>query len=173
MREAFPDPMAKWTPTPDWRAARLARPDWRAAPVLGLHQTLLSGDLAAGFAALSPKLESVGLWRIAPAPAAIRIARDRALVVSSQAPVLPWGWHDAGWAATDASDAFIVFELAGAALRSLVAEATSADLDADSPSAAIQFAGVAALLYRATEDCARLHVEFPFAPYVWRWLETR
>jgi hypothetical protein len=173
MREAFPDPMAKWTPSPDWSAARLARPEWQAAPVAGLYQTLLTGDLAAAFAALDPRPESVGLWQIARAPAAIRIARDRALLISSQAPAIEWGWRDEGWAATDASDAYSVFSLAGPALRAIVAEATSAEVEAGSRSAAIQFAGVAALLYRTAEDEAWLHVETGFAPYVWRWLESR
>jgi heterotetrameric sarcosine oxidase gamma subunit len=173
MHEAFPDPMAKWSPAPDWSTARLTRPDWRAAPVDGLHQTLLTGDLAAALATFDPRPASVGLWDVARAPAAVRIARDRALVVSSQAPATAWGWRDEGWAASDASDAYIVLSLAGPALREIVAEATSADLDRGSRSAAIQFAGVAALLYRAAEDEARLHVEASWAAYVWRWLETR
>jgi hypothetical protein len=173
MAEATPDPMAKWTPIPDWSEARLARPDWRASFVFGLHQTLISGDVKAAFTQLDPHAASVGLWEIARAPAAIRIGRDRALWVASQPFPIKWGWREEGWAATDASDAYSVLSLAGPALRELVAEATSAELDGGSPSAAIQFAGVPALLYRTAEDDARLHIEAAFAPYVWRWLETR
>jgi hypothetical protein len=173
MPEATPDPMAKWTPVPDWSAARLTRPDWDAVHVAGQFQTLISGDLAAAFARLDPQPHSVGLWQIARGPAAIRIGRDRALLVGSQAFASGWGWREDGWAASDASDAYCMLSLTGAALRSIIAEATSADIDAGSPSAAVQFAGVPALLYRLREDEARLHVEAALAPYVWRWLETR
>ena len=160
------DPMAKWTPTPDWTRARLERPGWSAAPVLGLFQMRLSGDLAA---APNP----VGFWGIAsPQRAAVRIGRDRALLVSTTPLDIAPGWRD-GFAASEASDAFGVLELAGAELRALVAEATAVDPEAGSPSAAILFAGVPALLYRVAEDRARLHVEAPLAPYLWRWLETR
>src|SRR3569833_1324441 len=173
MPEATPDPMAKWTPVPDWSTARLTRPGWNAAYVEGQFQTLISGDLAAAFAGLDPQPVSVGLWGMAAAPATVRIGRDRALLVASQPFASGWGWRQDGWAATDASDAFRVLSLSGPALRSVIAEATSADIDAGSPSAAIQFAGVPALLYRVAEREARLHVEASFAPYVWRWLETR
>ena len=173
MPDEFPDPMKKWTPAPDWSTARLTRPDWRAEVVGGLFQTLLTGDLAAAFASQHPQPASIGLWQIAPACAAIRIARDRALLVSSQSFAPDWGWRDDGWAASDASDAYSVLSLIGPALRALVAEATSADIDGASRSAAIQFAGAPALLYRVAEDEARLHVETALAPYVWRWLETR
>jgi hypothetical protein len=173
MPDAFPDPMKKWTPVPDWSAAQLTRPDWRAEVVAELFQTLLTGDLIAAFASQHPQPASIGLWQIAPAPAAIRIGRDRALVVSSEAFAPGWGWRDDGWSASDASDAYVVFALSGPALRRIVAEATSADIDAGSPSAAIQFAGAPALLYRVAEDEAWLHVETALAPYVWRWLETR
>lgn len=173
MPEAMPDPMAKWAPVPGWSAARLARPGWSAAYIAGEFQTLLSGDLTAAFARLDPQPVSVGLWQLARLPAAIRIGRDRALLVGAQAFALSSGWQEGGWAASDASDAYSVLSLTGSALRSIIAEATSADIDAGSPSAAIQFAGVPALLYRVREDEARLHVEAALAPYVWRWLETR
>jgi sarcosine oxidase gamma subunit len=166
--------MAKWTPVADRSASRLVRPGWTASCVEGLSQILLSGDLEAAFAAFDPRPASVGLWGIAsPERAAIRIGRDRALL-ATQAPVaLDAGWRSEGFAASDASDACAVLSLSGAELRELVAEATAADLDAGSPSAAILFAGVPALLYRVAEAEARLHVEAALWPYVWRWLETR
>lgn len=173
MPEALVDPMAKWTPPPDWGAAQIARADLLVRPVQGLSQTLLSGDLQAAFASLAPRVESIGFWQKAQARAAIRISRDRALLVSAEPLAALEGWRPGGWAASDASDAYAVFDISGAGLRGLVAEATAADLDAGSPSAAILFAGVPALLYRVAPDTARLHVEAAFAPYLWRWLEMR
>ncbi|MDE3174568.1 MAG: hypothetical protein KGM15_00475 [Pseudomonadota bacterium] len=174
MPDAAPDPMAKWTPVPDWSGARLARPGWTAAPVSGLFQTLLSGDLSAAFATLSPAPASIGLWAIAAsARAAIRIGRDRALLVATEPVALATGWRAGGWAASDASDAYAVIDIAGRTLREIIAEATSAEVEAGSASAAISFADVPALLYRLAADHARVHVEACFAPYLWRWLETR
>jgi hypothetical protein len=174
MPEAFPDPASKWTPVPDWSAARLARSDWRAAPAGELFRALVTGDLEAALASLNPRSASVGLWDIAPGPlAAIRIGRDRALLVASAPAATPWGWRPGGWAVSDASDAYKAFDITGPALRQIVAEATSANVEGGSPSAAIQFAGVPGLLYRIAADQARLHVETALAPYVWRWLETR
>ena len=148
------------------------RPGLAVEPVVGLQQTLMSGNLAAALGALA----TVGFWEIAPGPRyAVRVARDRALLVSPppSPSLVSTGWRAEGWAASDASDAYGVLKLAGAGLRALVAEATAADPDLRSPSAAILFAGVAALLYRVAEDDARLHVETGLLPYVWRWLETR
>ena len=168
-----PDPMAKWTLPPDWGTARIARAGLTIAPVAGLHLTRLGGDLEAAFAALTPRPASIGLWEIADAEAvAIRIGRDRALLVATKPCPLAPGWRN-GFAVSDASDGYVTLSLAGEGLRALVAEATAADIDAGSPSAAILFAGVPALLYRTGATEARLHVEAPLAPYVWRWLETR
>ena len=58
-------------------------------------------------------------------------------------------------------------------MAEIVRESTAADLEASSRSAAILFAGVQAILYRRGEQRARLHVEAPFGPYLWRWLEAR
>ena len=172
MLDGGPDPMAKWTAAPDWGAARLSRPGWTATPVSGLFQTLLSGDLDAAFASFEPRPASVGLWEIAsPSRAAIRIARDRALLVSAERVALTAGWRAGGWAVSDASDAWLVIDIVGKQAATLVAGAANADLGAASPSASILFAGVPALFYRLSPDQARLHVEASLAPYVWRWLE--
>jgi heterotetrameric sarcosine oxidase gamma subunit len=173
MPEAQSDPMAKWTRAPDWTSARLERSGWRARPAPDLFQTLLTGKLDAALASFNPRPKSIGLWEIASAWSAIRIGRDRALVVGNRPAALATGWRADGWAASDASDAYRALDISGANLRSIIAEATSADMDAGSPSASILFVGVPALLYRLGHDEARLHVEASFAPHVWRWLETR
>jgi sarcosine oxidase gamma subunit len=105
-------------------------------------------------------------------PVAVRIARDRCLLVSSEPLALPFGWQD-GWAASPAGSAWLAAELAGPAMRAVLCEGTAVDLDGGSRSASLLFAGVPALLYRSAEDRARLHVETGFGPYLWRWLEDR
>lgn len=167
------DSATKWTPFPEWGDAAIERERWTARPVLGLSQALVSGDVGAALAAHAPDAVEVGLWGLARSePVAARIARDRILLVGSGPIEIPFGWND-GWAASPASDAWFVVDLEGPAVEEVVREGAAADLAASSRSAAILFAGVQALLYRRGDHHARLHVEMPFGPYLWRWLETR
>ena len=163
-----------WEPVPDFGTAVIRRDGLAVHAVSGLGQVLVSGDLAAAAAALAPEAPMAGLWGIADTPTFfLRMARDRALLVSPRPLALLPGWRPEGFAASPADDAFTVLEIAGADLAMVVAEATGADLSAGSPSAAIRFGSVDALLCRSAPDIARLHVERAFAPYLWRWLETR
>ena len=172
MHETMRDRGKFWRPAPDARS-RIERDDFRAEFVQGLGQALVSGNLAAARAALASGAREIGLWDVAHSgPCWVRIARDRALLVSpQQMPVEP-AWRD-GYVATPFDDACSVLELSGTAMPQVIAEATSVDLEAGSRSAAILFAGVTAFLYRLSPDRARLHVESPFAAYVWTWLEDR
>ncbi len=168
------DAARKWTPFAQWQPAAIARPDWSARVVAGLGQTLVSGRLDAARAALARDAAEIGLWQVCEAGKAfVRIARDRALMVTPEPLDVASGWRAEGFAASPGDDAWLVFEISGEGLRDLVAEAVTADLEAGSRSAAVPFAGAACLLYRAAPDAARLHVETGFGPYVWRWLETR
>ena len=166
------DAAAKWTPVPDWNRAAIVRSSWAARPVFGLHQLLLSGDLEGAHAALAPEAAMLGLWEIGEGDAMVRIARDRALLVTALPVDFQPGWNPGGRAASPACDAWAVFELSGESARAVCAQATSADLDAGSRSASLLFAGTACLLYRTAPEIARIHVERGFAPYIWRWLET-
>jgi hypothetical protein len=166
------DAATKWTPAPDWREAAIVRSSWSARPLHGLGQTLLSGDLDAARAALAPTASEAGLWQVAEGDALVRIARDRALLATVRTLDAPTGWSPGGWAASAADDAWSVFELSGESARAVCAQATSADLEAGSPSAALLFAGITCLLYRTAPEVARIHVERGYAPYLWRWLGT-
>lgn len=165
----------KWTPLPaGWPEAAIRGDGFSARRVLGLGQTLVSGDFSAASAALGASLPRVGLWETAESlPALVRIARDRALLVSERPLALEDGWRAEGFALSQADDAWGVLDLGGEALPDLMAEGASADLSLGSPSASTLFAGVPALIYRTGSNTARLHVEAPLLPYVWRWLETR
>jgi sarcosine oxidase gamma subunit len=161
----------KWTAPPDW-TAWLTAPGLEITTVVGLEQALVSGDLAAALADLAGGAEASGAYAVATGdPYALRLARDRALIVSSRPIACRVGWHPRGYAATPMSAGYHVFELAGSGLPGLLARATTLDLASASPSATIVFAGVAAILYRR-EGKARLHVERGLAPYLWRWLEV-
>lgn len=166
-REAF------WTPPPDWADAVIERDGWSARRVPRIGQTLVSGDIAAALSRLAPDAVVAGLWTPVRAEKyAVRIARDRAVLVTPDPIEIGPGWQH-GFAVSAAGDLYAVFELGGRRLNEVVAEATSADLGSGSPSAATLFAGLWALLYRTDEGAARLHVEAPYAAALWTWLDTR
>ncbi len=179
MRDAADHPsdaalQAKWSPAPDWSSAAITRENWSARPVAGLRQVLVSGDLPRAVAAVLPGAEEVGLWEQARRQEVlVRIALDRALIVGEGGPALEHGWHAEGFASTAADDLYRIFELRGEGVRDLLREGTAADLDGGSRSAALNFAGVPALLYRTGDNATRLQVENPLAAYLWQWLVSR
>ena len=174
MREHAQDTAQLWSPYPDWTHAVIEKDGWLARPILGFHQLTVNGNVGAARAALAPEAKEVGLWGVAEGdPYLVRLAHDRALLVS-QHPVQTVGtWQAAGWVASGSNDATLLFGLSGAAVGLVVSEATSANLSSGSPSASVLFAGVTVALYRSSDDCACVHVATDLAPYLWRWLETR
>ena len=107
---------------------------------------LISGDLGAAIAALAPGAPLLGLYAPAPAGAhALRIARDRALLVTPAPLGAADGWRD-GWCATAVDDGWAAIDVEGPDAPSALAQGTSADLAAGSPSAAVLFAGFRCLL---------------------------
>ena len=173
-KAVMPDPMAKWSPVPDWTTATIDRAGWSARPVFGLSIAFVGGYVAAALAALAPDMQVLGLWQIAAGPDyAIRIARDRALIVTREPLTFKTGWDTGGWSVTEAESAYGVIDLSGEALADIVSEATAADIETGSRSASVLFAGVPCLLIRMSETTARLHMEIGYMPYLWRWLETR
>ena len=116
----------------------------------------------------------IGLWQVASASDhVIRIARDKALFVATTQIPFETGWNPAGFSVTDASGAYGVIEIAGTELTDLVAEASAADIDAGSRSAAVLFAGIPCLVVRTAPEVGRVFLEAGFTTYLWRWLETR
>ncbi len=171
---SMPDPMAKWTPVPDWRTVSLMRDGWSLKPVPGLGRTIVIGRIAEAIASIAPDCPMLGLWEIAQTPAfAIRMSRDKAMIVSPEPLGLTPGWNAGGWAVTPADSGYLAFELAGDELDAIIREATTTDVWAGSRSAAIVFAGVACLMVRTAPKTALLHVETGRDAYIWRWLETR
>lgn len=172
MAETMRDRGTFWTPAPAANAT-IERGGFTARFVDGFGQTLVSGNLDKAIADLTPGLAEVGLWGLADdGSCAVRIARDRALLVTSAPLDIAAGWRD-GYVATPCDDAYAVIELSGPTLAEAVAEASAVDVEAGSPSASLLFAGITALLYRTSPSTARLHVERPLAAYLWTWLENR
>ena len=158
-----------WPPARRAEGLLIDRPRLQACAVSGLGNTLISGDLEAVIAALAPGAPLLGLYAFAPDGAhALRIARDSALLLTPSPLGADEGWRE-GWCATRLDDGWTAIEVAGAEAPLALAQGTSADLSANSPSAAVLFAGLRCLLAR-TEPGFRLHVEAPWLEALLTWL---
>jgi hypothetical protein len=135
-----------------------------------LGQTLISGDVEAAAAQLAPGAPMLGLYALAPESAhALRISRSSALLVSPAPLVVADGWRE-GWCATSVDDGWAAIDVSGADAAQALAEATSADLAAGSPSAAVMVFGLNGLLAR-TPLGFRVHVETPWLEALLAWLD--
>ncbi len=159
-----------------WPAARgragllIDQPRLQARALDGSGQTLVSGDVEAAVGALAFGAPILGLFGLAPDGAhALRIGRASALLVTP-APLAPAdGWRD-GWCATSVDDGWAAVEVSGADAPRALMQATSADLGAGSPSAAVLVFGLRGLVAR-TKAGFRLHVEAPWLETLLAWLD--
>ena len=172
----MPDRGLFWSPVPDWARADIQHQGLsitaRSAEVIWL----VSGTLPT-FLQRRPGLPLVGPRDICESESyALRLAPDRLLFVGRDATLADgeaFGWSD-GLALTDVSDGFVLFDINGSAARDLMAlsavygfESTAA---APAESASMLFAGLRTAVSR-TRSGWRLHVERPYAPAMWHWLQ--
>lgn len=157
-----------WPRIPDWSGTTYEGRGIHVTTVAGLTQHLVSGNLA-------PFGADIGALGIASGNrATIRVARDRVLVVNAEPSLVTAGWHADGYAATDVSALYHVFEISGPGVHDLLREALLVDPDNAGPSAAVMFAGLQAILYcLESRETLRLHVERGHATYLVNWLEAR
>jgi heterotetrameric sarcosine oxidase gamma subunit len=163
-----------WKSHPDFDSKRLETRDVRIRNVDVGAQYVVSGAYAKAAAKAGVEPEGAGaLGLVTGRRYALRLARERFLIVSEDAAALSSGWHEDGYAVTEMSGALVVFEFSGTGAIEIVKRATTLSLDAPGPCAAVSFADVAGCLYRSgAEDCFRLHVDRGLAPYLWEWFET-
>ncbi|MBK0399556.1 hypothetical protein H0I76_10160 [Limibaculum sp. M0105] len=134
------------------------------------HAVLVSGNLGAALAELAPGARMVGLGGdIGGGAFALRIARDRALLVAPTPFEIADGWQAADYGVSRAGDAFCPISLVGERAGQVIAQGTACDLKGNSPSAALIFAGQFALLAR-DGAAFMLWVERPMLAYVWDWI---
>lgn len=174
MPDSMPDVSARWRPEPDWASARLEGPtlDIRAVP--GLPQRLVSGDIA-GFLARHGLGKDVGALGLASGGRyALRVARDRLLVVGIPPSECADGWHAEGYGVSTVGSALRVLDARGPGVRDLLARATTIDPDNPGPSAALLFCGLTCTVYfHGDRQTLRLHVDRGLAAYLWEWLECQ
>ena len=160
----------RWSPPRGGAELLIDRPRLTARRLGGLGQTLISGDLDAAVAGLTPAAPMLGLYALLPAGAhALRIGRMSALLVTPAPLVAADGWRD-GWCATSVDDGWAAVEVSGEDAAQALMQATSADLASGSPSAAVLVFGLRGLLAR-TPSGFRVHVEAPWLETLLAWLD--
>jgi hypothetical protein len=93
-----------WPPARRSEGTLVNRSRVRARALTGRGGVLISGELRAAVGALAPGAPILGLGALAPGGAhALRIARDRALLVTPAPLGAAGGWRD-GWCATSVDD---------------------------------------------------------------------
>jgi sarcosine oxidase gamma subunit len=167
------DLTSSWPRVPDWTRAELDQNGITVRTVEVGPQHLVSGNLA-GFTARAglPDQDAGAFATVSGERYALRIARDRMLVVNGPAVAMDAGWHEDGYAVTDVSAMYHVFEIEGDGIAALLGEAMFIDPDLQSPSAATMFAGQGAIVYYRDRRLL-VHIDRGFAPFLWQWLEAR
>ena len=170
----MPDRSTFWSPVPDWERAAIRAEGLSVTAAPAAAMSLVSGDLGQ-FQDRHKDLPCIGPRDICATPSyALRLAVDRMLVVRDVgAAAEAVGWSDDGFAISDVSDGFILFDVIGAKARELMALGAMHDFDAPaSPaeSASMLFAGLKTVILR-TQNGWRLHVERPYATAMWQWLQ--
>lgn len=130
---------------------------------------MISGELDAAIAALAPRAPVLGCGAEAgQGPHAIRIARDRALLVTpAPLDVVP-GWQG-GHAISLADDLYAVITLEGPRGEEIASACTATPLDGSSPSATTLFGGLGAHVTRSGDRLV-IRVQSPDAAALWSLL---
>ncbi|MEW9613242.1 sarcosine oxidase subunit gamma family protein [Shinella sp. S4-D37] len=163
-----------WRPEPDWAEACLAGPGITILAITSLTQRLVSGDLGRFLAQYDLGGDVGGLKVASGERYAVRLARDRMLVVGLATDECADGWHAAGYAVTSIGSGQRVLEMRGEGVRDLLARAVTVDPDHAGPSAAMPFGGVTCAVYcHEGPQALRVHVERGLAASLWEWLECQ
>jgi hypothetical protein len=160
-----------WPPIGDSAPAWVIdRDDLRVEQLDGLHQSLVSGALPAAAALVGAELPGLGLFADSALPnCAVRVARDRMLLVGPQPLNAEPGWHEPGFALSSVDNGLQAYALSGASVTALLRAGTAIDPCASSPCASLLFGGFTAIAYRC-QGLLRLHVERSLAHAFEAWL---
>jgi hypothetical protein len=164
----------KWPAVPEWEGEAIERPGLVLRTVVGLDQLLVSGDVERMRDLHPAAAQTAGLLQLTSGdPYAVRVARDRILLVGSGLHGIHQGWHPEGLAVTRINAGLQVLEASGTRLQGLLQRAMTVDLAEPGPCAAVSFAGFAAVVYRyGDEGTLRVHVERALAPAMWTWMQS-
>ncbi|HXR63752.1 MAG TPA: hypothetical protein VN720_09465 [Rudaea sp.] len=164
-----------WSPVPDWPHLLLRAPGIAIVVVNAMSMWLVSGP-AQKFLARYGTGEAVGPRQTCSVDDyALRLAPDRVLLVAGTQAMDAAAVAAPGCAITDVSDGMLIFEVRGHAAANLMAQGSEYAFHTKTvlplESALMQFAGFRLAVSRRT-DGWRLHIERPWAPALWRWLQA-
>ena len=160
----------QWTDRPLAPGGRIEAPGVTVSALPPAGAALVSGDLDAALATLAPEAEVLGFGAIIGVePALVRVARDRALLVTEEPLGAVSGWHGT-FALTPSDDAYAALAITGAGAERLMRAGAAIDTLASSPSAACLFAGMECLVLRQ-QDGWRVMCPRPMATAVATWAE--
>jgi sarcosine oxidase gamma subunit len=164
-----------WSPVPDWPRVSLHGAGIDIAPVNAASLWLVSGD-AQQLLARCGAGETLGPRQVCGDDSyALRVAPDRVLFVAVAQVLDASALAVPGCAITDISDGMLIFEVRGNAAAELMAQGSEYPFDDTTvlprESAMMQFAGFRLAVSRRAHGW-RLHVERPWAPALWRWLQA-
>ncbi|MGN0934700.1 hypothetical protein [Falsigemmobacter intermedius] len=140
----------------------------RLLPVIA--QQMVSGDLDAALARHGLAQAGGLLAEVPEGTHALRLARNRALIVGVGGEAQSAGFAD-GVAVTPMSGALAVLELSGPKAFEALQRASAIDFRKPSPCAALNFAGVTCVLAQQ-EGRLRLHLDRGLVAYMCDWLKT-
>lgn len=144
-----------WTDRPLPVGDSITGPGCRVTRVDPGRLSLVSGDLAAALDRLAPGADMVGFGGVPGTPAfGLRIGRDSALLVNASAADDLTGWQDGGFALSPAGGGYARFDMCGPAAWQVLAHGLSAAAPFGSPSAAVLFCGMGALVSGLPEGLA-------------------
>lgn len=164
-----------WSAVPEWSQVALHGDGIHAAPVSTAAAWLVSGNADAFLAhhnldrILGPR------QRCDATHYALRLAPDRLLFVSEDPASTTFGWSPQGHAVTDISDGLVIIDISGETAAELMAQGSAYPFTAATrvphESASMRFAGLRLAASRRARGW-RLHIERPWAPALWRWLQA-
>jgi sarcosine oxidase gamma subunit len=164
-----------WSPIPDWPQVSLHAAGVDAIPVTVASICLVSGDVKQ-FLAQRGIEEILGPRQLCNgASYALRLAPDRAMFVGDATVLENCMGFTNGCAVTDVSDGIMIFDVRGEGAADLMAQGNEYPFEDSAilpdESASMQFAGFRLVVARRP-DGWRLHIERPWAPALWRWLQA-
>jgi len=161
---------SNWNPVPLWASIHIEVGGLSVSTCCVPQVSVVNGNLQAALDAAAIESAPVGWPELAIGDSyAVRLARDRAVVVGGKA--LRPGWHAEGFAVSLSDDAGVVFGISGSGLEQLLSLGAAVFIDRPSASASRLFAGLPVILYRhGHETAVRLHVARPRAAAMLEWL---
>lgn len=130
------------------------------------HTVLISGNISAALARIAPDAAAVGLGEdVGTGDQAIRLGRDSILLNTKNLIDADSGWHSDGYAISQADGKYALLEIAGEHSEDLLAQGASIAFKHPSPSALIEFAGLACILVKQGTSWL-LYVERPMLTYI-------